>query len=79
MPTKNCVRRKKRTDFIQYFSARDFAFDCQTSTLIVVEQDSLLSEFFLEHGILGTKVFNDFLLLAIDPTGKENRHQMPWL
>lgn len=74
MPAKNCVRRKQRADFIQYFSAKDFAFDGQTSPLIIIEQDSFLPEFVFKNSVLGTQAFNHFLLLSIDPTGKEYHH-----
>ena len=60
-------------------SADPLAFDCPSMTLPVVSQDSLLAELLFENGILGAKVLNDFLLLSIDPTGKNDQHQLPRL
>lgn len=74
---KNCIRRKQGAYFIQYFSAKDFSFDCQTSALIIVKQDSFRAKLCFQNSILGTQVFDHFLLLAVKPTGKEHQHQLP--
>jgi hypothetical protein len=39
----------------------------------------MLADFLSENRILGAKVFNDLLLLSIDPAGKNDQHQLPRL
>jgi hypothetical protein len=36
-----------RADFFEHLAAQKLAFDCQSSPLIVVEQNAFLAEFFL--------------------------------
>ena len=54
-------------------------FNGGRSQPIVVEQDSFLTEFLFQNLVLGTQVFDHFLLLAIDTARKNDNHQMPWL
>ena len=44
MPTKDCVRRKQRADFKESLAAEDLAFHGQASSLVVGQENSLLSE-----------------------------------
>ena len=60
-------------------ASQHFAFDGQSTSLLIGQQDSFLAELLFENGVLGTKVLNDFLLLSIDPTGKNDQHQLPRL
>ena len=51
----------------------------QAATLVIVEKNSFLAEFLFKNCIFGAQVFNDFLLLTIDPAGKEQNQQLPRL
>jgi len=57
----------------------DLTFDSRPPALVIVEQDSLLSELLFEDSILGQEVLDSVLLPAIDPAGKDQKQQMPWL
>ncbi len=77
MPTQNRIGREDRSNFTEHLPAQDFAFDSQTTPLIIVEQDSLLAEFFFEHLVFGAQVFDCELLLAIDPTSEYEKIDLP--
>ena len=77
MPSKNRVGCKQRADFFKQFVAQDLTFDGQATSLIVGQQNSFLANLFLENLILGTKVIDDDLLLAIDPAGQDDETQLP--
>ena len=49
----------------------------QLTPLVIGQQDSLLAKFRFENGIFGAKVLDDFLLLSIDPTGKNDQYRLP--
>ncbi len=66
-------------DLLELSATENLAFDCQTTSLIIGQQDPFLAELLFENGVLGAKVLNDFLLLSIDPTGKKDQHQLPRL
>ena len=53
----------------------DFAFNCQTPPLAIVEQNGFLAELLSEHTIFGPKVLDHVLLLAIDPAGQDQDQQ----
>ncbi len=55
------------------------AFDSQGTSLYIGQQDLLLAERLFENGIVGAKVLNDFLLLTLELTGKNDQHQLPRL
>jgi hypothetical protein len=50
----------------------NLAFDCQVTTFVTVQHDSLIAEFFFQNNIFSVKGLNDFLLLPIDPTGNDD-------
>ena len=58
------------TELFELLSAQDLSLDCQSSPLVIVEKNAFLAEFLFKDCLLGAKVFDDFLLLAIDPAGK---------
>jgi hypothetical protein len=57
----------------------DYRPECQPATLIAGKEDPLFAEFFFEDLILGTDVFEDILLLAIDPAGQNGEQELPGL
>ncbi|MEC4679758.1 MAG: hypothetical protein VST67_03560 [Nitrospirota bacterium] len=40
-------------------------------TLIIVEQNATLAEFFFEYVILSSQILNDLLSVSIDPAGHD--------
>jgi hypothetical protein len=79
MPPENRIRSDDGGQLLERFPPEDPAFDSQPPALVVVEQDSLLSELLFEDSILGQEVLDSVLLPAIDPAGKDQKQQMPWL
>jgi hypothetical protein len=72
VPTQNRVWRYQRPDLGKHRATENLAFDSQTATLVVVEEDSAFADLFSENLVLGAKVFNHLLLLPIDPAGEDN-------
>ncbi len=79
MPTQNRIRRKQGAESFKLLAAEDFPFDGQSSALVVTEQDAFLAELLFENCVLGSQILDHFLLLAIDPSGKDQDKQLPRL
>ena len=77
MPTEDGVRREQSANLIQQLSTEGLSLDCQSSALIIIKQDSFRAKLCFQNSILGTQVFDHFLLLAVNPAGKEHQHQLP--
>ena len=75
MPAQDGVGREQGAKQFQLPAAEDFSLDGQSSPLIIAEQDPFPAELFFEYGVLGSQILDDFLLLAIDPTGKDHDGQ----
>ena len=67
------------SDLLQQFMTQDFAFDRQSASLVVVQQDAFLPALLFEYLILSDEILNDLLLLAVGPTGKDNEDKLPGL
>jgi hypothetical protein len=61
------------------FAAQDFAFDGQAAALFVIQQDAAFAKLLPKHLVLGSQVFNDLLLLLVDPPSKDEMEQLPGL
>jgi hypothetical protein len=77
MPSQNGVGREQRANLCKLFAAENLAFDGQATSLVIGQQGSFLAAFLFENCVLDAKVLNDFLLLSIDQTGKNDQHQLP--
>ena len=66
-------------DLTECLSTEELAFDGQASALIVGEADASLAVRLFEDLVLGSKVFDDVLLLPIDPTGEGDQEKLPGL
>jgi hypothetical protein len=71
VPAQDCIRSQNRGHLLRHPSAEHFAFNCQRPALVIVEQDTFHAELLSEHTILGPKVLDHVLLLAIDPAGQD--------
>jgi hypothetical protein len=79
MPAENRVRIRNVRQMLEHLPSENPAFDGQAPTLVVVEQDSALSELLSQNSILGQEVLDGVLLSAVDPGGEDQEQQMPWL
>ena len=79
MPTQNGIGRKQRADLFEQLVSEDLGFDSESTPLVVVEQNPLLPELLLEDLILGPQVFDDFLLLTVDPASHDENEELPGL
>jgi hypothetical protein len=75
MPTQNRIRSHDAGQFVEHLPAEDLAFDSQPPALVVVEQDSVLSELLSENSILRQEVLNGVLLSAVDPAGQDQEQR----
>ncbi len=79
MPAQNRVRREKRNELLKSFTAENLTFDGQSSSLVVVEQDSLVAPQLFQRLVFHDQIQNDFLLQAIYPADKNNEIELPGL
>jgi len=77
VPPQQRVRCDDRSDLFQHLPTEHLGLDRQPAPLIVVEQNSLLSQFLPEDGILRLQVLNRLLLLAVDQSGQDQQQQLP--
>ena len=64
---------------LEHLPPEDFAFYSQATSLVIVEEDSFFAELLSEHPILRKQVLDGVLLPAVDPAGKNQEQQLPWL
>jgi hypothetical protein len=79
MPAQDRVRSKQGADFVQAFPAENSTFDCQSTSLVIVQQNTFSTELLFEHLILSSEILNDFLLLPIHPASQNHNEQLPRL
>jgi hypothetical protein len=79
VPAHDGVWRDDRPNLSEYLSAEDLAFDCQVPPLVVIEPDPFPAMRFPQDLVLGAQVLNDLLLLPVDPTGQDEKEQLPGL
>ena len=58
MPPENRIRSDDGGQLLDHFPPEDLTFDSQPPALVVVEQDSLLSELLFEGSILDQEVLD---------------------
>src|SRR6267378_6131948 len=79
MPAQDGVGSEKCPDLAKEVAAKDFAFDSQAAALFVIQQDAAFAKLLPKHLVLGSQVFNDLLLLLVDPASKDKMEQLPGL
>jgi hypothetical protein len=79
VPAQDCVGCEQRADFFQSLAPQNLALHRQTTSLVVVQQDAFLAEFLFQNLVLGSEVFDDFLLLTVHPAGQNHEVQLPRL
>jgi hypothetical protein len=71
MPPQDCFGSDDGGKLVEHFASEDLTFDGEPPALVVVEQDSVLSELLSEDPVFSQKVIDDFLLSIIDPAGED--------
>ena len=79
MPAENRIWSRDVGQMLEHLPSENPAFDGQAPPLVVVEQDSALSELLSQNSILGKEVLDGVLLSAVDPAGEDQKQQMPRL
>ncbi len=79
MPSQNGVRREQSAKLFESLATEDLALNRKTTPLIVVEQNAFPANLFLEYLIFGVEIFDNFLLMAIDPAGDNHQAKLPGL
>ena len=79
MPAQDRVRGKQGGHFCQELAAEDLAFDGESASLVVSEQDAAVAELLFQDLVFGAQVVDDLLLLAIDPAGEASKENQPGL
>ena len=79
MPSQDGIRRKDGRDFPQSLATDGMSLYGKQPTLVIVDQQSLLSEL-LQQGLdLGVLEFDDLLLPLVDETTEGSQQDVPWL
>ena len=79
MPSQDGIRREDGRDFPQSFATDGMSLYGKPATLVIVEQQSLLSEL-LQQGLdLGVLELNDLLLPLVHKAAEGSQHDLPWL
>lgn len=79
MPTQNRVGRDQRADFTEGLASQGFAWNGQSTSLVVGEQQPLLGMQLPEDSVLGPEVFDELSLLFRYPAGQNRDQQLPRL
>jgi len=79
MPTQDRVGCEQRADFLESLAAEDLPFDCQSTPLVVIQQNPLLAVRLLDYLILGSQIVDHLLLLPVHPAGKDDKVELPGL
>ena len=79
VPAQKRIGPDDSDQFVESFATEDLALNGQTSTLVVIEQDSTLAEVFSQHLILSQQILDRVLLVSVDPTGQDEKQELPGL
>jgi hypothetical protein len=71
MPAEDRIRSDDSCQLLEHLAPEGLAFDSQPPPLVVVKQDSVLSELLSEDPILRYEVLDSVLLSAIDPARED--------
>src|SRR3954454_12465227 len=56
-----------------------FRLGCQSTSLVVVESHSSISELLAQYPVLLTQVLNHLHLTLIHPTSQRDQHELDWI
>src|SRR3954454_10370061 len=69
----------KGGDFRQMSPPQAFRLGCQSTSLVVVESHSSVSELLAQDPVLLTQIIDRLQLTLIHPTGQRNYHKLDWI
>ena len=61
------------------FAAERLALESQASALVIVQEDSALTELFPQYLIFSQQILEGVLLVSVDPTGQDEKQKLPGL
>ncbi len=76
---KNCIGREQSADLFESLPTEILALNCQSASLVVVEQDAFRAVRFPKNPVLSPKIFDRFLLLSVDPACDYGYVELPRL
>ena len=79
MPAQERVRSDDRGQFVEGFAAERLALEGQAAALVIVQENATLAEFFSQHLILSQQILDRVLLVSVDPTGQDEKQELPGL
>ena len=79
MPAQERVRSDDRGQFVEGFAAERLALEGQAATLVIVQENATLAELFSQHLILSQQILDRVLLMSVDPTGQDEKQELPGL
>ena len=79
MPGQDRVRRYESRDFLKSTSADRFTLGREPAALGIRKTEESVNEPFLENAVLLSQVFNDGLLVLVDPAGQGGHEHLPGL
>ena len=77
VPAKNRIGREQSADLFDSLATENLALNCQSTSLVVVEQDAFRAVRFPKNPVLGAKVFDSFLLPSVDPACDYDYAELP--
>ena len=77
MPTEDGVGGDNGREFREPLSAQRLAFDCQHTSLVIGEDNTLLSLSLERRFQLRLIEIDDLLLLPLEPAGQAHQQQLP--
>jgi len=77
VPAEDCVRRDDAAQLAQYLHAELLTLHGEATPLVIGKPKTFGAELLTQHPVLFLQVFDDLLLLPIEPTGERNQYDMP--
>ncbi len=79
VPAKDGVRCDERSNTCEGASPDGLAADSEPATLIIGQPESSAPELLLQDAVLLSEVFNDCVLMAVDPASERGHEDLPGL
>src|SRR5438270_4173597 len=79
MPRQQGLRCNKRGDFLQTPPPQAFRLGCQSTSLIVVESHSSVSELLAQNPVFLAQVLDRLQLALSHPASQGNHHELDWI
>ena len=77
MPAQESVGSDDRGQLVEGFAAQRLALEGQASALVIIQENATLAELFSQHLILSQQILDRVLLMSVDPTGQDEKQELP--